>query len=391
VTGIGSWRRPDGRKNLYEWSAVRAAVGDRVYQFGIDRDITEHIALLRGMRDALLRFQRSEGEAGQYVRAISEDLGRPVGELVRELRSLAGAEGGGGSAAAPLGRVLEHAEHLNDLLGGLTAYAEAGGAPVPARPVPAADCLGEAVRSLAGAIAATGASVIYDALPELPVPRLELVTVFENLLDNAIKFRDGRPPVIEIGHRHQSDGYLFWVRDNGRGFRAGDSMQAFRLFERLHDPDRYPGKGLGLALCRKIVESRGGRVWAESEPGQGATIFFTLPGTAEGEPHRAEIEELAQQMRAHPYRAYDLAEHSRRMHISHGYFRQLFRRYAHRSPYAYLITWRMRQAARDLRDPHRPVKSIALAAGYTDPAQFSKTFRKQIGASPSEFRHRLGL
>jgi signal transduction histidine kinase len=104
-----------------------------------------------------------------------------------------------------------------------------------------------------------------------------LVQLFQNLIGNALKFRGDSPPQIHIGLTREQGAYLFSVRDNGIGLEPEQVERVFIIFQRVHDKGEYPGSGIGLAICKKIVERHGGRIWVESQPGQGATFYFTLP------------------------------------------------------------------------------------------------------------------
>jgi len=121
------------------------------------------------------------------------------------------------------------------------------------------------------------AEITYDdALPEVEGYSAQLSRLFQNLIGNGIKFNK-EIPQIHISAKGQSREYVFSVRDNGIGLDPKDSDKIFAVFHRLHSKSEYPGTGIGLAICKKIVERHGGRIWVESEPGKGSTFYFTLP------------------------------------------------------------------------------------------------------------------
>ncbi len=128
----------------------------------------------------------------------------------------------------------------------------------------------------------SGASITRDDLPQVNGNAEQFHQVFQNLLSNSLKYRNQKPPCIHIAARRAGDAWQFSVFDNGIGFESRHAERIFGLFKRLHR-DEYPGTGVGLAICKRIVEQRGGRIWAESTPGEGSTFHFTIPaGKAEG-------------------------------------------------------------------------------------------------------------
>ena len=101
--------------------------------------------------------------------------------------------------------------------------------------------------------------------------------LFQNLIGNAIKFHGEQPPQIHVGAREEAQRWVFWVRDNGIGIDSQYFERIFQIFQRLHTRKHYPGTGIGLAICKKIVERHGGAIWLESQPGQGSTFYFSIP------------------------------------------------------------------------------------------------------------------
>jgi len=127
------------------------------------------------------------------------------------------------------------------------------------------------------AIDDAGATVNVGELPTLELDRRQMAQVFQNLIGNAIKFRGDRPPEVSIGGELLNGSWVIAVRDNGIGIPKEQGERVFALFQRLHGPDAYPGTGIGLAICKKIIEKHGGSIWVESAPGEGSTFFFSLP------------------------------------------------------------------------------------------------------------------
>jgi chemotaxis family two-component system sensor kinase Cph1 len=138
--------------------------------------------------------------------------------------------------------------------------------------------LNQALANLRGRIAETGAEISYNSMPTIVADSTQLMQLFQNLLGNAIKFRKkDEAPRIHVGVQRQEDSWLFSVQDNGIGIDPQFADRIFVIFQRLHTRDEYPGSGMGLAICKKIVECHRGQIWVESELGKGATFFFTIP------------------------------------------------------------------------------------------------------------------
>lgn len=145
------------------------------------------------------------------------------------------------------------------------------------------DCgtvFGKAIANLQATIDKHDVVVTHDHFPIVMAKDFLLVQLFQNLISNAIKFRSEQPPHIHVSVGQQENAWLFSVQDNGIGFDPRYTERIFTLFERIHDRRKYPGTGIGLAICKKIVERHGGSIWGESVPGKGATFYFTIPRTS---------------------------------------------------------------------------------------------------------------
>jgi light-regulated signal transduction histidine kinase (bacteriophytochrome) len=137
--------------------------------------------------------------------------------------------------------------------------------------------LQETVATLEVAMQDSGAVIIYDPLPTIRAHPSHMRQLLQNLLSNALKFQSKTPPRIHVSAAQTHQTWVFSVQDNGIGLDPQYAERIFGMFQRLHTRAEYPGTGIGLAICKKIVERHGGRIWVESEPGKGATFYFTLP------------------------------------------------------------------------------------------------------------------
>jgi signal transduction histidine kinase len=181
-----------------------------------------------------------------------------------------------GKAEVPLGLVNQGADRLEELIRDMAAYCNEEVREYECGDVPLATSVRSAQVQLAKEIESRGMVIAVDSLPVVEGDNLALTTVFEALLDNARKFHGGENPRVNIGAVLSGSEWVVSVRDDGAGFKREYAEQIFKPFQRLHSK-QFPGSGLGLALARRIVERHGGRIWAESEPGQGTVVSFTLP------------------------------------------------------------------------------------------------------------------
>jgi chemotaxis family two-component system sensor kinase Cph1 len=133
------------------------------------------------------------------------------------------------------------------------------------------------VESMTPTIEAADGQVTFDRLPVVTAHEAGMNQLFQNLIGNALKFRGEQPPCIHISARQAEEEWIFSVRDNGIGIEPQYSQRIFMIFQRLHPKDKYAGTGIGLSICKKIVENLGGRIWMESELGKGSTFYFTVP------------------------------------------------------------------------------------------------------------------
>ena len=133
------------------------------------------------------------------------------------------------------------------------------------------------MENLQTSIQESAAEITHGELPTVRADGTQLAQLFQNLIGNALKFRGEAPPKIRVDARREHDSWHFSVRDNGIGIDSKDQDRIFLIFQRLHRRQQYPGTGIGLAICKRIVDRHAGRIWVESDPGQGATFHFALP------------------------------------------------------------------------------------------------------------------
>jgi signal transduction histidine kinase len=224
-------------------------------------------------------LKRSNAELDQFASVTSHDLQAPLttismyAELI-ERRHASDLNGG----MALVDGIRNATQEARTLIRDLLEYSRAGRGELALEDVPAGDMVTRALEALAGPIEAAGARVTVADLPILRVDRAGVCRVFQNLIGNAVKFRvPGRPPEVAIGAAREGAMWRLWIRDNGIGMQPADAERIFEPFKRLHGEEAYPGTGIGLAICERIVSQHGGRIWATSTPGAGSTFLFTLP------------------------------------------------------------------------------------------------------------------
>ena len=175
--------------------------------------------------------------------------------------------------------VVDGALRMQVLLNDLLAYSRVGTRGKPFKWTFCEAVFDQAVANMKVAIEHGGAIVSHDPLPTVMAEEGQLVQLFQNLIGNAIKFRRTEPPHIHISAEQRANEWVFSVQDNGIGIDPQYTERIFVIFQRLHTREEYDGTGMGLAICKKIVERHGGHIWVESQPGEGSTFYFTIPRT----------------------------------------------------------------------------------------------------------------
>jgi PAS domain S-box-containing protein len=272
------FRRVDGayRWHLSRAHAMRNERGEITMWISSNTDIHEQ-------KEKEEELRRANDDLQQFAYSASHDLQEPIrnvaiySELVAErYREVLDADG-----EMFLGFIKEGGRRLATLVDDLLAYTRAGMLEGDVPPLDATVVLGHTLASLAEAIRENDAVVTSDPLPEVVMGQTHLQQIFQNLISNALKYRDENPPRIHISAVNLGAEWRFAVQDNGIGIDPQYKEKIFGLFKRLHRNQKYSGTGIGLAICQRVVERYGGRIWVESSAGEGATFYFTVPRRAE--------------------------------------------------------------------------------------------------------------
>lgn len=176
-----------------------------------------------------------------------------------------------------IGFAVDGANRMQVLINDLLMFSRVGTRGKPFAPTDMNEVLGQAIANLRVAIEESHTMITNDELPTVRVDATQIVQLFQNLLSNSIKFRANNTPVVHVSFTQRSDEWMFSVKDNSIGIAPAYYERIFVIFRRLQTKGEYPGTGIGLAICKKIVERHGGKIWVESELGKGSTFYFTIP------------------------------------------------------------------------------------------------------------------
>ncbi len=274
-------RRRDGSFCWFSWS-VRADAEHRLLYCSA-RDVTE----LRQHDDVvdklLAELERSNTDLAQFAYVASHDLSEPLRMVSSYVQLLSARYSGQLDADADefIAYAVDGAARMKVLIDDLLAYSRAGGGVALRRRVDCGVLVRAALADLDRVITESGAQIVVDELPVIDGDPGQLALVFQNLLANALKFvGDDRPAEIRVRAERAEAAWCFSVEDNGIGVPEVHRERIFMMFKRLHGRNEYPGTGIGLALCHKIVDRLGGRIWLEAMPDGGSVFRFTLPDDA---------------------------------------------------------------------------------------------------------------
>jgi PAS domain S-box-containing protein len=287
-------RKSDG---IYHWFKTRAvpmrdADGNIIKWFGSNTDFDEIIKAqeqlkvsskeleqkVKELDIAIIDLKRSNQELEQFAYVASHDLQEPLRMVssYTQLLERRYKDQLDQDAKDFIFYAVDGANRMQHLINDLLDYSRVTTRGKPFVKLDLSTVLGHAIANLQKKVQETGAMIVNDDLPFVYGDEVQLVRVFQNLLDNAMKFRGTDPPRINVTAKTIDDKIQISISDNGIGIDKIYTVRVFTIFQRLHNKIEYPGTGIGLAICKRTVERHGGKIWFESEPGKGTTFIFTL-------------------------------------------------------------------------------------------------------------------
>lgn len=276
---------------LFSGSVLLGPGGDIEGIIYVAQDFTKRKEVEKALAEKTGELVRSNKELEQFAYVASHDLQEPLRMVVSYMELLERRYKGKLDSDADdfIHYAADGARRMQTLINDLLEYSRVGTKGNPLELTDSEGALRDALFNLQGAIKKHGAKVTHDPLPKVLTDPAQLMRIFQNLIGNAIKFQDESPPEIHVSaerldnsalrtpHSELDKGWIFSVRDNGLGIAPEFQERIFIIFQRLHGQEKYAGTGIGLAICKKIVERHGGRMWVKSEPGTGSTFYFTIP------------------------------------------------------------------------------------------------------------------
>ena len=281
TTSVAEHRLPDGRtiqkmRNPMPDGGFVATYLDITDRKRAESELADQAVKLQ---HALVELQRSNAELEQFAYVASHDLQEPLRMVASycQLIQRRYAAKLDKDANEFINFAVEGAKRMQSLINDLLVYSRVG---TKGKPMVATDLeqvLADALANLVIAVEESGAEITHDPLPQVNGDGVQLLQLLQNLIGNALKFRGDEPVRIHIGAERQDDRWLISVRDNGIGIEPQYAERIFLIFQRLHTRAEYPGTGIGLSICKKIVERHGGKIWVEPAPTPGSVFKFTLP------------------------------------------------------------------------------------------------------------------
>jgi light-regulated signal transduction histidine kinase (bacteriophytochrome) len=246
---------------------------------GVHTDIGDRKRIQEELARHAAELARSNAELEQFAYIASHDLQEPLRIVSSYTKLLAKRYGDRLDAKAEkyINYITDGSDRMQQLIEDLLDYSRVGTRGQEFEPIESEEILQRAIANLRVSIHKNHAAITHDPLPAIVGDANQLARLLQNLISNAIKYRGERSPAVRVSAHRQDRTWVFSIRDNGIGIDPKHHDRIFTIFQRLHTREEYPGTGIGLAICKKIVERHGGRIWVESEPGEGSIFYFTLP------------------------------------------------------------------------------------------------------------------
>ena len=244
-----------------------------------ERDITGRKKAEKELRDLTEELKRSNAELEQFAYAASHDMREPLRTVSGFLKLLEKRYKGklDEKAEEYISFTIDSVARMDMVLKDPLEFSRLGAKAHHMKPLNCSVVFEQAIHNLRSAIEESGAEITYDLLPTVMANESQITSLFQNLLSNSMKFRGKEKLRIHVSAEQKDNQWVFSVQDNGIGIDPKFFDRIFVIFQKLYTKQEYEGTGVGLTLCRKIVELHGGRIWVESEPGKGATFYFALP------------------------------------------------------------------------------------------------------------------
>jgi len=274
-------QRKDGQVRTISWNSrnLLDEKGNPIGSIALGRDITEQKKAKEKLREKSEELARSNSELEQFAYVASHDLQEPLRMVSSYVQLLEQRykDKLDSDADEFITYAVDGASRMHRMINGLLEYSRLNTRGKAFRPTDSRAVLDHALANLGAVIEESGVVVTSNSLPTVMADDVQLTQLFQNLISNAIKFHGEAPPRIDVSAEKKSKKWVFSFRDNGIGIQSEYAERIFQMFQRLHSRQDYPGTGIGLAICKKIVERHGGRIWVESQPGKGSTFCFTIP------------------------------------------------------------------------------------------------------------------
>jgi len=253
--------------------------GEFVAFVHVTKDITERKRMEEELKQTLAELERSNAELEEFAYVASHDLQEPLRMVASYLQLIERRYKNRLDKDADefIAFAVDGATRMQKMINKVLLYSRIGKQSKPLRPIDCEDILDQVVANLATSIQESGVIVTRDPLPTVMANDALLIELLQNLIGNAVKFCGKKLPGVHVKAEKKGSDWVFSVRDNGIGVDPRHAERIFQIFQRLHGRNKYPGTGIGLAVCKKIVERFGGRIWVESETGKGSTFYFTIP------------------------------------------------------------------------------------------------------------------